>query len=789
MSTVRAEAEANTRDPDASADGAGRAEGADFIRAMIAEDLRTGKHGGRLVTRFPPEPNGFLHIGHAKPICLNFGIAREFGGRCHLRFDDTNPETEDQRYVESIMDSVRWLGFDWGPHLYFASDYFEAMYEFALNLVRAGEAYVDSSTEEEIRDARGTIYEPGRPTPYRVRSVEENLDLFRRMRAGEFPNGAHVLRAKIDLASPNLLLRDPVLYRIRHAHHYRTGDEWPIYPLYDFAHTIEDALECVTHSLPSLEFETHRPLYDWVAEQWLAHAPDVVPETLRRSGVDPLPPCRPEQTEFARLALDYTILSKRKLRQLVSDGLVSGWDDPRMPTLAGVRRRGVTPEAIRAFCDLIGVAKTNSRIDLGKLEYAIRDDLNTRAPRVMGVLDPLRVVITNFPEGETEELDASYWPHDVPKEGSRPVPFGREILIERDDFMENPPRGFHRLTPGGEVRLRYAYWIRCNEVVKDDDGKIIELRCSYDPETRGGKNPPDGRRVKGTIHWVSAEHGLPAEVRLYDRLFTVPDPEGGEDFREFLNPESLRVLRDARIEPSVAGDAANTRYQFERQGYFWRDPVDSAPERPVFNRIVTLKDTWAKASAESQRAERERSKAKAQQPARAPEPVPQPTPREEWRPEDPEVAAAFERFVEQLGPGEEEARILVQDPPLARFFDEALAAYDNPQSIANWTINELPRVRDDRSPSSFRSTPGSSPHWSSWSTPTPSPRVRGGRCWRSWRKPGVIPGGSSRARVSSSSATGQRSRKPWTGWSQATPAKWLSTAMVKRGCSAFSLGR
>ncbi|MGD2154685.1 MAG: glutamine--tRNA ligase/YqeY domain fusion protein [Gemmatimonadales bacterium] len=555
----------------------------DFIRAKVAEDLKTGKYGGRVVTRFPPEPNGYPHIGHAKSCCLNFGIALENeGGVCHLRFDDTNPETEDIKYVEAIKQDVRWLGFDWGDKLFHASDYFEQLYDFAVTLIKRGRAYVDSLSEEDIREYRGTVTEAGRASPYRDRSVEENLDLFARMRAAEFQDGEHVLRAKIDMAHPNMLMRDPVLYRIRHASHYRRGDAWCIYPLYDFTHCLSDAIEGITHSLCTLEFENNRALYDWV---------------LDNVGIEPP---RPEQTEFARLDLDYTVLSKRKLIRLVDEGHVSGWDDPRMPTIAGLRRRGVTPEAIRDFCDMIGVDKVNSRVDIAKLEYAIRNDLNQRAPRVLCVLRPLKVTITNFPEGEVEWLDASYWPHDVPRQGSRPLPFSREIYIEREDFMEDPPKKFFRLAPGREVRLRHSYVIKCEEAVKDpESGALTELRCTYDPDTLSGP-PADGRKVKGTIHWVSASHALPCQVRLYDRLFKTPDPDDvpeGGDFTANLNPDSLVVLPGALIEPSVADDPPGARYQFERQGYFISDPLDSKPGALVFNRTVTLRDSWAKIAA------------------------------------------------------------------------------------------------------------------------------------------------------------------------------------------------
>jgi glutaminyl-tRNA synthetase len=560
-----------------------RSDSPDFVRAKVAEDLRTGRYGGRVVTRFPPEPNGYPHIGHAKSCCLNFGIALENeGGVCHLRFDDTNPETEDIKYVEAIKNDVRWLGFDWGDNLFHASDYFEQLYDFALTLIKRGKAYVDSLSEEEIREYRGTVTKPGRASPYRDRSVEENLDLFERMRAGEFKDGEHVLRAKIDMAHPNMLMRDPLLYRIRHASHYRRGDEWCIYPLYDFTHCLSDAIEDITHSLCTLEFENNRALYDWVLDSVGIETP------------------RPEQTEFARLDLDYTVLSKRRLIRLVEDGHVNGWDDPRMPTIAGLRRRGVTPEAIRSFCDMIGIDKVNSRVDIAKFEYSIRNDLNQRAPRVLCVLRPLKLVITNLPEGQVELLDASYWPRDVSQEGSRQLPFSREIYIEREDFMEDPPSKYFRLAPGREVRLRHSYIIKCEEVVKHPEtGEVTELRCTYDPDTLAGP-PADGRKVKGTIHWLSAPHALPCQVRLYDRLFKTYDPDEvqeGEDFTANLNPDSLVVLQGSLIEPSVADDPPGTRYQFERLGYFISDPLDSRPGDLVFNRTVTLRDTWAKIAA------------------------------------------------------------------------------------------------------------------------------------------------------------------------------------------------
>ncbi len=647
--------------------------GLDFVRAMIAEDRRAGRHGGRVVTRFPPEPNGHLHIGHAKAICLDFGAAAEFGGRCHLRMDDTNPETEEMAYVEAIIRDVRWLGFDWGEHLYYASDYFEQFYELAEGLVRKGLAYVDSHSEDEIRAFRGSVTEPGKPSPYRDRSVAENLDLLRRMRAGEFPDGAHVLRAKIDLASANMLMRDPVLYRIRHATHYRRGDDWCIYPLYDYAHPLEDAIECVTHSLCTLEFENNRDIYDWVVEHC-----DV--------------PCRPYQTEFARLELDYTIMSKRKLLRLVEGGHVGGWDDPRMPTIAGLRRRGVTPESIRAFCDLIGIAKTNSRVDIGKLEYAIRDDLNTRAPRVLCVVDPVRVVLTNWPADRVEHLEAPYWPHDVPREGSRLLPFSGSLLIERDDFSEDPPRGFHRLAPGREVRLRYGYVIRCNEVVKDAAGEIVELRCTYDPDTRGGAAPA-GRTVRGTLHWVSEAHALPCEVRLYDRLFSVADPEAdaGEDgdFIRHLNPDSLVVAKRARIEPGVASDAAGSRYQFERLGYFISDAVDSRPDALVFNRTVTLRDTWAKISG-SRDASPGRPERARPAPRSAPPPPAAATTRA-FAERTPAVQARFERYAEAIGLDADTADRLARDERTGTLFEDTVAAGADPRTAGNWIVNDLAR--------------------------------------------------------------------------------------------------
>jgi glutaminyl-tRNA synthetase len=546
----------------------------DFIRTIVADDLATGKHAGRVATRFPPEPNGYLHIGHAKSICLNFGIAEETDGTCNLRFDDTNPAKEDVEYVDAIKEDVEWLGFQWNK-LHFASDYFPQLYEFAVKLIRDGRAYVDSLNADQIRAYRGTLTEPGQNSPYRDRPVAENLELFARMRAGDFPDGAHVLRARIDMASPNLNMRDPTLYRIRHAEHHRTADAWCIYPMYDFAHPLSDALERITHSICTLEFEDHRPLYDWLVLNLIEGD-------------------RPQQIEFARLNLNYTVMSKRKLLQLVEQKHVTGWDDPRLPTISGLRRRGYTPESIRDFCGRIGVAKKENVIDVAQLEHSVREDLNRRAPRVMVVLKPVRVVITNYPEGQVEEVEVPNNPED-PSAGKRQVPFSRELYIEREDFMEVPPKKFFRLAPGREVRLRGAYFITCNQVIKNDEGEVIELRCTYDPATRGGSSP-DNRRVQATLHWVSREHAVPVEVRVYDRLFSVEDPEAvanGKTFLDNLNPNSLEVLRSCQAEPSLAGAAVGSRFQFERLGYFCVD-ADSRPGAMVFNRTVSLRDTWAK---------------------------------------------------------------------------------------------------------------------------------------------------------------------------------------------------
>jgi glutaminyl-tRNA synthetase len=556
-------------------DGGESGPGLDFIRTVIEEDIRNNKYDGRVHTRFPPEPNGYLHIGHAKAFCLDFGVAEEYRGLCNLRFDDTNPTKEDVEYVDSIIEDIRWLGWDWEDRLFFASDYFEKLYDFAVQLIRDCKAYVCDLNADEIREYRGTLKEPGRESPDRNRSVEENLDLFRRMRAGEFPNGSRTLRAKIDMASGNLNMRDPVIYRIVHASHHRTGDKWCIYPMYDFTHCLSDSIEGITHSLCSLEFEDHRPLYDWFLDQLNVH--------------------HPQQIEFARLNLSYTVMSKRKLLQLVEDGHVSGWDDPRVPTLSGMRRLGYMPESIRRFCDRIGVAKRESMVDLALLEHTVREDLNRTSPRVMAVLRPLKVVIDNYPEGQVEGLDAVNNPEDE-SAGMRKVPFSKVLYIERDDFMVDPPKKFFRLAPGREVRLRYAYFITCNSFVKDvETGEITELHCTYDPATRGG-SAPDGRKVKATMHWVSAEHSIEAEVRLYDHLFVSENPmavEEGKDFTDYLNPNSLEVLKSCRLEPSLASAKSGDRFQFERMGYFCVD-IDSTVGKLVFNRTVTLKDTWAK---------------------------------------------------------------------------------------------------------------------------------------------------------------------------------------------------
>ena len=544
-----------------------------FIEAVINEDLKTGKHEGRVHTRFPPEPNGFLHIGHAKSICLNFGIAEKYdGGLCNLRFDDTNPLKEEDKYVNSIIEDVKWLGFDWGDRLYYASDYFDQLFDYAVQLVRDGKAFVCDLNSEEIRSYRGTLTEPGKESPYRNRSVDENYDLFLCMKSGEFPNGSRTLRAKIDMSHPNLNMRDPVIYRILHASHHRTGDTWCIYPMYDWAHGLEDSIERITHSLCTLEFEDHRPLYDWYLEQLGVYH------------------C--QQIEFARLNQNYTVMSKRMLLELVEGGFVSGWDDPRMPTISGYRRRGYTPQSIRNFAEKIGIAKRDNTVETSLLEHSVREDLNKRAPRVMAVLQPLKIVIENYPEEQTEELAAVNNPEN-PKAGTRNVPFSRELFIERNDFMEDPPRKFFRLAPGREIRLRYAYFITCTQVIKNENGHVIEIRCTYDPETKGG-SAPDGRKVKGTIHWVSAKHCLDAEVRLYDRLFSVPNPGRDGDFKKDINTDSLQVLTHCKVEPSLKNTDPSVTVQFERKGYFCVDFVDSSPEHLIFNRTVPLRDSWKK---------------------------------------------------------------------------------------------------------------------------------------------------------------------------------------------------
>ncbi len=640
-----------------------------FIRDIIDADLASGKHT-KVVTRFPPEPNGYLHIGHAKSIVLNFGLAQDYGGVCHLRFDDTNPLTEDTEYVESIQNDVRWLGYDWGDKLFYASDYFEQLHTWAVDLIKDGKAYVDSLSEEDIRKHRGTVNEPGTPSPYASRSVDENLELFARMRRGDFADGTHVLRARIDLTAANMKMRDPLLYRIRHAHHHRTGDAWCIYPLYDFTHSLSDAIEGITHSICTLEFENNRELYDWFIDNVRV-------------------PSHPQQIEFARLNLTSTVMSKRKLLELVKAGLVSGWDDPRMPTLAGLRRRGVRPEALRDFCDRIGVAKANSTVDLGQLEFSIRDDLNHEAPRVLCVLDPLKVVIDNYPEGQQESLEASYWPDDVPRHGTRELPFSREIFIERDDFAEQPPKGWHRLAPGTEVRLRYGYIIKGTDVKKDARGRITELHASYDPDTQSGQGTA-GRKVKGTIHWVSAKHAVPIEVRLYDRLFGTDRPDlapEGVDFKSLLSPESLVVNETARIESSMASAAPGSRWQFERHGYFVMDAHDSDKQHLVANRIVTLRDSWTKKSPVEQTASADVAsvKAAAQQKKKATTKQPR------------LLGERAQRYRDELGLSEDDAAMLGHDADLGDFFDAARAVHPNPVAIANWIANDLARELKRRS--------------------------------------------------------------------------------------------
>ncbi len=654
-----------------------RRESMDFIREIVARDIQSGRYQGRVVTRFPPEPNGYLHIGHAKSIALNFGIAEEFGGVCHLRFDDTNPETEDMEYVEAIMRDVRWLGYDWQDKLFFASDYYEQFYQFAEQLIVDGKAYVDSLDEEGIRQYRGTVTEPGRPSPYRDRPIEENLDLFRRMRAGEFPDGAHVLRAKGDLAAANMKMRDPVLYRIRHATHYRTGDDWCIYPMYDYAHPISDAIEGVTHSICTLEFENNRAIYDW---------------TLDNLYEEP----RPHQYEFARLNLDYTVMSKRKLLQLVEENHVAGWDDPRMPTIAGLRRRGYTPEGIRLFCKRIGVDKTNSRVQIEALENAIRDDLNARAPRVMAVLRPLKVTLINYPADRNEWLEADYWPRDIDKSGSRQVPLARELYIERSDFSQNPPEGWTRLAPGSEVRLRHAYFIRCDEVVTDPStGEAVELRCSYDPDSLGKPSTAERRRSTA-IQWVAAKHAVPVEVRLYDRLFTVANPdevEEGKTFKDYLNPKSIDVIDTALVEPSLAQAEVGSRYQFVRHGYFIVDS-DSTAQKLVFNRIVDLPDAFAAKLAGVVRGREAR-----QETERQPSEVVVGSISEERaraRAADAWLAEKYASFMATLGLTPEQADPITGSREMVAFFEAALTTGASARTVANWINNEVLRLFRDR---------------------------------------------------------------------------------------------
>ena len=626
----------------------------DFLRAIVEEDLKAGKYE-QVHTRFPPEPNGFPHIGHAKSIVLNFGIARDYDGVCNLRMDDTDPIKEDMKYVEALKDAVRWLGFDWGEKVYFTSDYFGKLYDYAVELIKMEKAYVDSLNEEEIREYRGTVTEPGRRSKYAQRSVEENLDLFERMKNGEFEEGAHVLRAKIDMSSPNMKMRDPMLYRIRHASHYRVGEGWHIYPMYDFAHCLSDYMEGITHSLCTLEFENNRDIYDWVIE------------TLG------LKPPRPYQYEFARLNMNYTVMSKRKLLELVEGNYVNGWDDPRLPTIAGYRRRGYTPESIVTFCEQIGVAKANSTVDVAQLEFCIRDDLNTKVPRVMCVMDPLKVTIVNY-EG-SELLDASYYPHDVPKEGSRKLPFSKEVYIDRNDFSENPPKGYYRLTPDQPVRLKHAYIIACKEVVKDEAGNIVEIKAEYYPDSKSGLDT-SGIKVRSAIQWVDAASAKPVEVRLYDRLFKCEAPEGLED----LNPDSLKIIKDALVEPAVIDEKPDVRFQFEREGYFYADPIDYRDDAPVFNKIVGLKDSWAKKEKPKPQSAKKQKQQKPVQ--KEGEVVPMST----------EEQGRYDRFTHEFKLNPEVANTLARDEKLSHFFDEAIAAYESPVTIANIVANDVARV-------------------------------------------------------------------------------------------------
>ncbi len=626
-------------------------ESKDFLRTIVEEDLGSGKYK-EVHTRFPPEPNGFPHIGHAKSICINFGIARDYHGLCNLRMDDTNPTTEDTKYVEALKDAVEWLGFEWDNSVRYTSDYFPELYDYAVELIKMGKAYVDSLSEDEIREYRGTVTEPGKRSKYAERSVEENLDLFERMKNGEFKDGEHVLRAKIDMSAANMKMRDPLLYRIRHAHHYRAGDKWHVYPMYDFGHCLSDYIEGITHSICTLEFENNRDIYDWVLDTLGLKSP------------------RPYQHEFARLAINYTVMSKRKLLELVNEGKVSGWDDPRMPTIAGYRRRGYTPESIINFCDQIGIAKANSTVDVAQLEFCIRDDLNTKVPRVMCVLAPLKVTIENY-EG-SEELDAPYYPHDVPKEGSRKIPFSREIYIERDDFMENPSKGYFRLTPEQPVRLRHAYIITCKEVIKDADGNITEIKAEYHPDSKSGSDT-SGIKVKSAIQWVDAAEAKRVEVRLYDRLFKDEAPDGVED----INPDSLKVIKDALIEPAVISEKPDERFQFERQGYFYADPIDYTDEAPVFNKIVGLKDSWSKKK-------------------KTTEPTPKPQAKKvqidgEVVPMNEAEQALFDKYTSELGLNTEVANTLARDEHLSSFYEESLSILNSPVALANIVANEVAR--------------------------------------------------------------------------------------------------
>lgn len=644
----------------------------DFLRVIVEEDLQKGKYK-KIVTRFPPEPNGFPHIGHAKSICINFGIARDYKGHCNLRMDDTNPTTEDTKYVEALKDAVKWLGFDWGETVYYTSDYFTQIYDYAVQLVKMGKAYVDSLSEEEIKEYRGTVTQPGRRSIYANRTVEENLDLLERMKKGEFKEGEHILRAKIDMSAANMKMRDPLLYRIRHAHHFRTNDEWCIYPMYDFAHCLSDYIEGISHSICTLEFENNRDIYDWILDELN------------------LTPPRPYQHEFARLGINYTVMSKRKLLELVNGNYVNGWDDPRMPTIAGYKRRGYTPESILNFCDQIGIAKANSMVDVSQLEFCIRDDLNKKVPRVMCVLDPIKVTIENY-EGE-EEIEASYYPHDVPKEGSRKIPFSKEVYIEREDFEENPPKDYNRLTPEQPVRLRHAYIITCKEVIKDKDGKVTEIKAQYHPDSKSGQDT-SGIKVKSAIHWVDAEKAKTIEVRLYDRLYKNEAPEGLED----LNPNSLQIIKNALIEPAVITQKADERFQFERQGYFYADPVDYTDEKPVFNKIVGLKDSWAKKTKEVET---------------APKAQPKPAPKQEAK--KTQVAGAetamseaqkalFDQYTNELKLNSEVANILARDEKLSSFYASTIALLNSPINLANIVANEVARELKEKELSEVKFT-------------------------------------------------------------------------------------